>query len=188
MTTTEETELSESGATIKAIAVTLMTAIASKPEELRIRAKQVGNAMGMEIRASATDTPRLVGRGGQHADAWKLLLREAGDALGLSVVATLLEPTGRKSEVKFKDFTNNPDWKSESVRSLVALVAGCFLREPCNVLVTDLEKVTLVQIQPAYSELEAFPKEVEGALRLLLDVIGKSNGRLIQLAESVCVR
>ena len=184
MTTTDETELSENGLKVRAIAVALTTAIASKPEQLFIRAKQVGDVLGVEIRASATDTPRLVGRNGCHADAWKFILAQAGEAVGLRVVATLLEPRRAEPGLRPKEFSRNPSFNSKVAEQIVKLVAECFLKEPFNVVLTDLEKVTLVQLQPAYSELEAVPGEVEDALRLLLDVIGKSNGRLIQLASS----
>ena len=163
-------------------ATALTKGIVSKPEKATFKSKQLGEVLGLELSVMPEDMPRMIGRAGVHAATIKQLFHLAGQAKGLRVTVNIFSQ-GPKVELPKRDFIRNPNWNSEQVRDITEKLAACFLSEPFAIEAVDLEEITLLQINPHFSEMEAIPSKAMDSMIKLLDAIGKANGRVVELAR-----
>lgn len=166
----------------KTIVTELTSAFCVKPDAIQFHAGHFPAMYGMKLTVSGADMKRIIGPGGTHIRALQTILR-LGDTDSLNYRLKVLEPTDGQATFQ-KAYRDDPNWDGDRWRAWTDCAAKFAAEHPEDVSVDSQDDAsgTMFAIQWGANESPQRLSEFREAMVILINAIGKSTGRDLQVA------
>lgn len=151
-----------------------------RPDLLEVTATPLASCVILTIRGAKGDTPRLIGEGGSHFRAIKLLAEAMGDRLGVRVQCeSILEPV--RGEVdRHARFSVNPEWPRDEIEGLLREIASVVFDGTPEVETKPINaQSSALVVRVSRAESPAFVRSMNAALNALFTAVGKACGQVL---------
>lgn len=158
--------------TIPTLIRRLIEAFVAERNQLRVHAAEIGGALMISIRASQSDTGRIVGKQGHHLAMLTTLVEAMGEKAGLSVFLEHLEPfISGNGPVEMQ-----AAWNDRQFEILAEEVARAVFEDAA---VEIHRNGITVMVEVRTSDKAEKVEHVGAAMKAIFNAIGKANGRKI---------
>ncbi len=158
----------------------ILSRMVLRPELLEVTATPLSTSVILTIRGSKGDTPRLIGEGGSHFRAARIIAEALGDKLGARVQCeSVLEPI-RGEPDRHARFTVNPDWPREEIEDLIREVVSVIFGGAPEIATQPINaQSSAIVVRVPRHDNPAFVRSVGAALAALFTAVGKACGQVL---------
>lgn len=159
----------------------IISEIIFHPEDLKITPTSIGRSWTIRVMLHRADTPRCVGKGGNHIKSMDKLANLIGAKNGVNVRVMLSEPEVGKAE-RYAQFKPSEKWNGQEVAKLAKDVGDAIFASETSTIVGDVDGTTSsIEMTVSRRENKALVSAVQEAMQVLFNAIGKANGRILFL-------
>lgn len=159
----------------------LIAEIILHPDSLEFIRIPLTSHVVLNMRAQVSDTGRIIGPGGAHFRAFKMLAAIMGERQGVKVLLGRMDaPLDSRPADSYRKVEFRVDWDADKVRGLLERAASSSLPLGATVTAVDVDDVTSVlTIQHSPRERSELVTALVEASQTLFNAIGKANGRML---------